>query len=101
MSNERGMMKWMPFKSLNEQEDYIREMEAIREYVEKPSISSDKADDIDSFLSSYKDGVVHAVFWRDGQIVDAYGPIVKIDTYKKTIIVGETEIQLRELIDIE
>ena len=48
--SERGMKKWAPYKSLNEQEDYLKKLHKKQEKVERPSISSDEADNINEIL---------------------------------------------------
>ena len=51
--SERGMKKWAPYKSLNEQEDYLNKLHKKQEKVERPRISSDEADNINEILVNY------------------------------------------------
>ena len=47
------MKKWAPYKSLNEQEDYLKKLHNKQEKVERPSLSSDEADNINEILVNY------------------------------------------------
>ena len=51
--SERGMKKWAPYKSLNEQEHYLNKLHKDNEKVEKPKISSDAAEEINEILVNY------------------------------------------------
>ena len=88
MSNgERGMMKYAPYQSLVEQSMYLAEMRKRRSRVEKPTLFSDVAEEINEILTHYEDGPVIATYWDDGFIHVVHGRILYVDALKKAMIV--------------
>ena len=51
--NDRGMKKWAPYKSLNEQETFLNQMREKRSRIEKPIISQDLAEQINYLLLNH------------------------------------------------
>ena len=51
--SERGMKKWAPYKSLPEQEKYLRKLKEDQEKVSRPVMSSDEAEEINEILVNY------------------------------------------------
>jgi hypothetical protein len=47
--SERGMKKWAPYKSLPEQEKYLRKLKEDQEKVSRPVMSSDEAEEAFKF----------------------------------------------------
>ena len=98
--NDRGMKKWMPYKSLNEQEKFINELNRSINKIEKPIVSIDKANDINNFLINYKNEVVCLKFYSDGYISKLIGRIKKIDPIYKTIKINNTLIKFSMIVDL-
>ena len=72
--SERGMKKWAPYKSLNEQEDYLKKLHNKQEKVERPSISSDEADNINEILVNYRGEELLIEYWRNDKINTVSSP---------------------------
>ena len=52
--SDRGMKKWAPYKSLNEQWDTLDALHEREERVERPTISNEVAEEINEKLVNYK-----------------------------------------------
>lgn len=99
--SRRGMIKWAPYKSLVEQEDFLRIALREKRKVPKPQISTDKAEEINRLLSSYIGNEVIVTFYEDGFIYYIEDVIEIISASKKAIIIQEKEIAFKDIIDIE
>ena len=67
----RGMKKWLPFKSLDGQDEVIENMYRERNKVEKPVLSSDEEEEINECLVSLKKGDrVNLSYYEDGEIIN-------------------------------
>ena len=100
--SERGMKKWAPYKSLNEQEDYLKKLHKKQEKVERPSISSDEADNINEILVNYHGEELLIEYWRNDKINTVSSILKKIDAESKKIVLTERKtIYFAELIKIE
>lgn len=84
---DRGMVKWAPYKSLPEQEDYLEKMEEEKNKVDKPLLSDDELIELDTKLSTYNRGDPISIEYYDYgfiKIVDDY--LDYIDTINKRIV---------------
>ena len=100
--SERGMKKWAPYKSLNEQEDYLKKLHNKQEKVERPSISSDEADNINEILVNYHGEELLIEYWRNEKINTVSSTLSKIDPVNKKIVLPlRKTIYFSELIRIE
>ena len=100
--SERGMKKWAPYKSLNEQEDYLNKLHKKQEKVERPSISSDEADNINEILVNYHGEELLIEYWRNEKINAVSSILSKIDPVNKKIVLPlRKTIYFSELIRIE
>ena len=100
--SERGMKKWAPYKSLNEQEDYLKKLHKKQEKVERPSISSDEADNINEILVNYHGEELLIEYWRNEKINTVSSTLSKIDPVNKKIVLPlRKTIYFSELIRIE
>ena len=52
------MKKWAPYKSLNEQADFINKMYYEKHKIERPKISSDVAQEINEILLTYNNEIL-------------------------------------------
>lgn len=97
----RGMKKWAPYKSLNEQADFINKMYYEKHKVEKPKISSDQADDINEILVNYQGQLLTITYFDDGYVYDIKSTIYKIDIINRRIYIDRTSyIGLENLINL-
>ena len=100
--SERGMKKWAPYKSLNEQEDYLKKLHNKQEKVERPRISSDEADNINEILVNYHGEELLIEYWRNEKINAVSSILSKIDPVNKKIVLPlRKTIYFSELIRIE
>ena len=100
--SERGMKKWAPYKSLNEQEHYLNKLHKDNEKVEKPKISSDAAEEINEILVNYHGEELVITFYKTERIQSINSTIKKIDAENKKIVLPDRKtIYFVELIGLE
>ena len=100
--SERGMKKWAPYKSLNEQEDYLKKLHKNQEKVERPRISSDEADNINEILVNYHGEELLIEYWRNEKINAVSSILSKIDPINKKIVLPlRKTIYFNELVRIK
>ncbi len=100
--SERGMKKWAPYKSLNEQEDYLNKLHQKQVKIERPRISSDEAESINEILVNYHGEELLIEYWRNEKINTVSSVLSKIDPVnKKIVLLLRKTIYFNELIRIE
>ena len=100
--SERGMKKWAPYKSLNEQENYLNKLHKDNEKVEKPRISSDAAEEINEILVNYHGEELLITFFRNNRVQNVSTVIKKIDAENKKIVLPDRKtIYFTELVGLE
>ncbi len=100
--SERGMKKWAPYKSLIEQEKYLKKASQKNEKQERPQISSDEAESINEILVNYHGEELEITYWRNEKINTISSILVKIDPENKKIVLPERRtIYFKELISLE
>ena len=100
--SERGMKKWAPYKSLNEQENYLNKLHKDNEKVEKPRISSDAAEEINEILVNYHGEELLITFFRNNRVQTVSTVIKKIDVENKKIVLPDRKtIYFTELVGLE
>ena len=99
--SERGMKKWAPYKSLIEQEKYLKKASQKNEKQERPQISSDEAENINEILVNYHGEELEITYWRNDKINTISSILVKIDPENKKIVLPERRtIYFKELISL-
>ena len=99
--SERGMKKWAPYKSLIEQEKYLKKASQKNEKQERPQISSDEAENINEILVNYHGEKLEITYWRNEKINTISSILVKIDPENKKIVLPERRtIYFKELISL-
>ena len=99
--SERGMKKWAPYKSLIEQEKYLKKASQKNEKQERPQISSDEAENINEILVNYHGEELEITYWRNEKINTISSILVKIDPENKKIVLPERRtIYFKELISL-
>jgi hypothetical protein len=96
---DRGMVKWAPYKSLTEQGDFMMAMHHKKNAIEKPRISSDKAESINNLFVGYNGENVAVSFYLAGSIKESRGIIDKIDTIYKFIEMNDIRIPFASIVD--
>ena len=100
--SERGMKKWAPYKSLVEQEKYLKKAHDDNQKLERPQLSSDEAELINEILVNYQGEELIISYWRDNKINTISAVLKKIDVINKKIILPDRKtISLMELINLE
>ena len=100
--SERGMKKWAPYKSLNEQENYLNKLHQNQNKVERPRISSDEAENINDILVNYHGEELLIEYWRNEKINTLSSILSKIDPVNKKIVLPlRKTIYFTELIRVE
>ena len=100
--SERGMKKWAPYKSLIEQEKYLKKASQNNEKQVKPQISSDEAENINEILVNYHGEELEISYCRNEKINTISSILVKIDPENKKIVLPERRtIYFKELIRLE
>ena len=100
--SDRGMKKWAPYKSLPEQEKYLKKLKEEQEKPVRPVMSSDEMEEINEILVNYAGEEVLISYWRNENINSVSTIIKKIDVDNKKIVLPERKaIYFGELIKIE
>ena len=100
--SERGMKKWAPYKSLIEQEKYLKKAHDNNDKPVRPQISSDEAEEINEILVNYHGEELLISYWRNEQINTVSTILKKIDPENKKIVLPDRKtILFSELISIE
>jgi hypothetical protein len=100
--SERGMKKWAPYKSLPEQEKYLRKLKEDQEKVSRPVMSSDEAEEINEILVNYTGEEILITYWRNEKINTISSIFKKIDVDNKKIVLPDRKtIYFHELIELE
>lgn len=98
----RGMKKWAPYKTLTEQYEKLYELRKEKQKIEKPKISSDRAEEINEILVNYSGEELVLTVYKNGEIFCITSPIYKIDINNKCLICKDNiKIQINNLINIE
>ena len=98
--SDRGMKKWAPYKSLNEQWDVLDKM-SEEEYIEKPKISNEEAEEINEKLVNYSGEEYTFYYYKRGKILKEKNTIKKIDVFNhKLILSNDVKIDLKDLVGI-
>lgn len=99
--SERGMKKWAPYKSLNEQDNYLKKLHEKNQKINKPKISSDEAEIINNILVNYHGQELTITYWRDEKVNTVVTIISKIDPInKKIVLVNRKTILMNEIIGL-
>ena len=100
--SERGMKKWAPYKSLVEQEKYLKKAHDGNNKQVRPTISSDEAEEINEILVNYAGEEIVITYWRNEKINTVSSIIKKIDPVNKKIVLPDRKtILFSELINLE
>ena len=99
--SDRGMKKWAPYKSLNEQWDVLDRM-SEEEYIEKPKISNEEAEEINEKLVNYSGEEYTFYYYKRGKILKEKTTIKKIDVFNHKLIHDNgVSISLKDLVGIK
>lgn len=100
--SDRGMKKWAPFSSLVEQATCLEEMKYQRNKIQKPRLTEDQMEKINSVLQNYKKGdTVHLKFYRDGYLYVTDVQIKRIDLENRILVLDKGKIKMSDIIDLD
>ena len=100
--SDRGMKKWVPYKSLIEQEVFINKMRVNKSKIEKPILFEEEMEKINYYLTQKRCETLIFSFYEDGFIYKIETKIKTIDLSIKTIVFeNNLKINLYDLVDVE
>ena len=101
MSDDRGMMKYMPYQSLTEQSTALRRMQYEKGKTEKPPMFHEKAEAINDILVNYHGQTISLTYHRNGYPQTIVGVISKIYPMEKCLVIDYKNIPFKEITDLE
>ena len=100
--SERGMKKWAPYKSLPEQEKYLKKLKEDQEKVMRPVMSIDEVEVINDILVNYAGEEIFVTYWRNDKLNGIFTTFQKIDAdNKKIVLPNRKTIYFHELVRME
>ena len=100
--SDRGMKKWAPYKSLNEQWSTLDKLYKNEDKVEKPQISNEVAEEINDILVNYHGQELEFYYYKNGYILKEKSTIKKIDAFNRKLILNNQKIiLLKDLVGIK
>ena len=98
---DRGMIKWKPFNTLLKYKD-ILDIERNRNLIDKPVIMEDRIIKIDNILKDANENtLVKVKYFNKGILFYITGNIKNVNEIEKYILINNTRIYYKNLIDIE
>ncbi len=100
---DRRMLKWLPFESLEEQGDTLRALYDSLDKEEKPELSQDHLDLMQYSLEEalfYQSRIV-CVYYEKGRRKQLAGFVLGVDTDRGLLFLDSGTLILDEIIDIE
>lgn len=98
---QRKMVKWKPFNTLLKYKD-ILDIERNRSLIDKPVIMEDRIIKIDNILKDANENtLVKVKYFNKGILFYITGNIKNVNEIEKYILINNTRIYYKNLIDIE
>lgn len=98
---QRKMVKWKPFNTLLKYKD-ILDIERNRSLIDKPIIMEDRIVKIDNILKDVNENtLVKVKYFNKGMLLNITGNIKNVNVIEKYILINNTRIYYKNLIDIE
>ena len=100
--SDRGMKKWAPYKTLNEQWSTLEELHKNEERVERPTISNEVAEEINDKLVNYNGEELEFYYYKNGRILKEKSTIKKNDAMERKIyLTNGVKILLKDLVGLK
>ena len=100
--SDRGMKKWAPYKTLEDQWSTLDNLYKSEEKIEKPLISNEVAEEINDKLVNYQGQEYEFYYYKNGRILKEKSTIKKIDAFNRNLLLTNgIKISLRDLIGIK
>lgn len=99
---DRGMVKWVPFKSLPEQEEYLLMMEEDEAKIDKPSLSEDELYELNkTVLGLSKGDSIQITYYDHGFIKEIEGVLECVDdVYRRILLNNSVNISMDNVLKI-
>ena len=97
---DRGMKKWAPYKSLIEQGAALNKLRYQKNKIEKPKISNERAEEINSILSFYDNETLAIKYFKDGYLYWIDGKLDKIDPLFTCLEINKHTIAFKDIIAV-
>ena len=99
--SDRGMKKWAPYKTLQEQWTTLDQLHASEEKVEKPKLSNEEAEEINDKLVNYHGQELEIFYYKNGRVLKEKSTIKKIDAFERRLILDNQKIiYLKDLVGL-
>lgn len=99
--SDRGMKKWAPYKTLQEQWTTLDQLHASEEKVEKPKLSNEEAEEINDKLVNYHGQELEIFYYKNGRVLKEKSTIKKIDAFERKLILDNNKvIYLKDLVGL-
>ena len=100
--SDRGIKKWAPYKTLQEQWSTLDDLYHSEEKVEKPKLSNEEAEEINEKLVNYHGQELTFYYYKNGRILKEKSTIKKIDAFnRKLILDNNIIIYLKDLVGLK
>lgn len=100
--SDRGMKKWAPYKTLQEQWTTLDDLYESDEKVEKPKLSNEEAEEINDKLVNYHGQELTFYYYKNGRVLKEKSTIKKIDAFnRKLILDNKIIIYLKDLVGLK
>ena len=100
--SDRGIKKWAPYKTLEEQDFTLSNHKEKEEKVEKPTISTEFAGEINEILVNYSGELLKIRYYKNGKIFEIVEKIKRIDPIeKKLVLFSKRAIMITDVVYIE
>ncbi len=103
MNKDRGIIKWMPFDSLENSKKIVESILYEKSKIEKPILSKEQIEEIEEKLieAFYEQEPITLQVYKNGSIKKMTSTILSIDTiYKKIILKNHEKILFNQIIAI-
>ncbi|MCQ2796987.1 MAG: YolD-like family protein [Bacilli bacterium] len=99
--SDRGMKKWAPYKSLIEQDDFMKNMRVQKKRIQKPKVCEEKAQEINDLLVNYDGQVIVMEYFVDGFIEKIEGIIRYISNEFKCLYIDCTRYEFKNIVGLK
>lgn len=94
-------MKWAPYKSLDQQADYLAKMAYEKGKKDKPTLSNEEAEEINELLVHYHDELVKVHYFRDGYVREETGLLDEINIIYKFLKINDLMISFKDIVSLK
>ena len=100
--SDRGIKKWAPYKTLQEQWSTLDDIHESEQLVEKPKLSNEQAEEINDKLVNYDGEELEFYYYKKGRILKEKSTIKKIDAFERKIyLTNGVVISLKDLVGLK